>query len=72
MLDQQHKRGKPPKNSAQHKQFTNDLIQALEEAQRRRDSQSPEALARSCWDNLQYDLPLVEPRELAALLDAFR
>lgn len=69
MLDQKRE---PPQTSAAHKQFTNDLIKALGEDQRRRDHQPVEALARSCWDKLQYDLPLVEARELAAFVDAFR
>ncbi|KAF8064495.1 hypothetical protein HT031_003294 [Scenedesmus sp. PABB004] len=58
--------------AARHKAFTADLIAAIEELGARRAAAPPEELAAGAWAKLQFDLPALEARELAALLDALR
>lgn len=54
------------------KKFTKEVIRAIETLELRRSNLSDEELAESAWQKLQFDLPVVEARELAALVDRLR
>lgn len=61
------------REAAERRDFTAELVSALGEAERRRQSGAaawPDLAARA-YDKLQYDLPLVGADELRALLHAF-
>jgi hypothetical protein len=63
------------REAAERRDFTAELVSALGEAERRRQSGAGAAawpdLAARAYDKLQYDLPLVGADELRALLHAF-
>lgn len=58
--------------SAAERTFTKDAIRAIEELELRRVSRTTQQLADAAWEKLQYDLPVVEATELAALVEMLR
>lgn len=64
---------RPRQQHDQHRaQFAQDLIAAISDAKVQRCNRPESALAAACWEKLQYDLPVVDARELEALLSAFK
>lgn len=62
----------PGRAAASEGKFTKDVIRAIEDLELRRITRSAQELADTAWEKLQYDLPVVEPLELAALVDRLR
>lgn len=56
----------------ERRKFTSDLIRAIEELEQKRLTRSPQQLADAAWQKLQFDFPVIDSRELQALLEAFR
>lgn len=59
-------------HQAARQNFTAQLVKAIRDLDERRANRTSEHLSASAWDKLQYDYPLLEQVELAALVDAFR
>lgn len=60
------------KAPASREKFTADVIRAIEDLELHRVNRSDEELADAAWQKLQYDLPVVESAELAALVKRLR
>eukprot|EP00775_Hariotina_reticulata_P005054 gene5054-5295_t len=59
-------------SSSERHTFTREVVSAIKELELRRASKTQQELADCAWNKLQYDLPVLEPAELQALLQQFR